>query len=262
MHCRYRVADELGNENPNATSSGCLNPPNDGVLFTCGVPRDVLFDDSAPPVVNILPSSGTVHLEGGDHYVEQYATATDALEGEVTHKILKVRTLASAHFDEQDAHVNFYFDTQTIEVTDGSASARRGTCQNCYIPVYDTDCTGVPVEAQPYCETGAACLACGGSGNQPGALQVRACIRPSACVPFGSEMNVINTTVPSGMSWNVRYAAIDSSGNRGEAIRTVVVRDNTPPVVRLVGPEVVVVEGISHIPFTRSPLYCLTSDLV
>jgi len=218
---RYRVQDEVGNAMPNATIGGCVNPPNDRTVFACGVPREVEIVDATPPVLSLMPNTSAIVLEGGEHYYEPFLSAFDNLEGEISHKI-----------------------TMAVEVTDASATARRGTCQNCYIPIFDSNCSAVvPEAARHFCETGDACLPCGASNNALGSPQVRACIRPQACVPFGGEMNRIASTVPTGMRWTIRYTAFDSSGNRGDETRNVIVLDTTPPQLRLVGAEVVTVEG-------------------
>ena len=171
--------------------------------------RVVNVENNNLPVINILGSSN-VNLTVGQTYVDQGATAVDAL-GEFiivtsTNNINKdVLGTYTVTYTASDDYNNTTTATRTVNVVDNIA------------PVITLN--GInPMTLQinsTYTEPGATA-----TDNYDGALTVNI---------SGS----VDTGIPG--TYTITYSTVDSSGNLGSNNRTVIVQNNLPPTITIIG---------------------------
>jgi hypothetical protein len=184
------------------------------------ITRTVHVTDTTKPVLALL-GSATVTVECKAAYTDAGATATDVCSGDLTGGIVLTGSVNT------DTPGNY---TLTYNVTDAAGNAADPVVRSVQVtdtraPIITlTGATDVMLEAgQPYTDAGATVA--------------------DTCDP-----NVVVTTVnpvdnhKPGV-YTIRYNAQDISGNKAvEVVRTVTVKDLTPPVITLKGSDTLTVE--------------------
>ena len=84
-------------------------------------------------------------------------------------------------------------------------------------------------------------LECGQSYTDPGALAGDTCDQNP--VVFVEKSNLPESGPLTTGTYSITYSAVDASGNKGSATRTILVTDTTPPTVTLNGAETIILES-------------------
>ena len=182
---------------------------NDAVTQT----RTVQVVDTTPPVISMLGVNPQV-VEGGDPYVELWATAVDAVEGPVPVTIdagdVDTSQVGSyqVRYDASDSSGNDAATTRTVQVQDTTAPT---------ITILGSDPAVVLV----------------GTGYTDGGATAVDVVDGS--VPVVADLSDVDTS-QLGV-YQVTYDASDSSGNDAPtATRMVQVIDTNAPIITLLGP--------------------------
>ena len=176
--------------------------------------RTITVVDTTGPVIT-LTGDPEITVEAGATYSDAGATATDAVDGDVTANIESTGTVDTTKLGK---YILSYNVSDAAENT-ATAVIRTVTVADTTAPVITIKgSTTVNVETGgTYVDEGATA-----ADSFEGDL--------TADITLG---NPVDTTI-SG-SYTVSYSVKDSSGNEASATRTVVVSDNSVPVIILLG---------------------------
>ncbi len=178
--------------------------------------RTVVVVDTFPPVIT-LDGNNPLTLECGATYNEPGVTALDSCEGTRPVTISNtVNTLQPGTYlvtyRASDSAGNEAVATRTVNVVDTQAPVITLHGQN-------------PITIE-----------CGGSFDDPGGVAFDACNGLQTLQITGS----VNTQQPG--TYTRTYVAQDASGNTATQTRTVIIVDTTPPLLTLVGPNLLTLE--------------------
>jgi len=175
--------------------------------------RTVTVVDGTAPTVNII-GSNTVVTNHGESYIELGATATDAVDENITPVVtgtvnINILGAYTVTYTATDAAGNSAQATRTVTIIDGSA------------PVISL--AGASTSTVNY----------GSTYTELGASALDAV--DGAVIPVVSGSVDVNTVG----AYIITYTATDAAGNSSQAARTVSVVDGTAPMISLIGSSVV-----------------------
>jgi hypothetical protein len=204
---------------PGTTSISYSVTDPSGNTAVSAISRTVRMIDNEPPVVTLrgLP---TERKECGTPYADPGATATDTCEGN-----LPVAVAGAVDHTTAGSYTLTYTATDLVGNTD--TKTRNVTVTDTQGPRITLN-GGSPmvVECNP-----------SGMWADPGATATDLCSGQEDVIATGT----VNPAVPDG--YVIRYDAQDNSGNAAvPVIRNVLVQDNLAPVIRLNGPNPMVLE--------------------
>lgn len=180
------------------------------------VTRSVSVVDTTPPVITILGNEA-VHVEQGTEYMEQGATATDTVDGNLTSNIVIGGDTVNPNV------AGTYTVTYDVNDTAGNISVQRTRV----VTVSDTSAPEITLNGSanvtheqmtPYTDLGASAF-----DSVDGDL--------TALLEVSETVNIL-----VGGAYTVTYNVSDAADNNATpVIRTVTVEDTTPPVITLTG---------------------------
>ncbi len=183
-----------------------------------GEPNEII--DTVSPIITLV-GDYVIYLEVGQtQYVEMGATAIDDKEGDISDEIVVTGNV------DINKLGTYYIKYDVVDSRGNMSSSvyRQVIVRDTFVPTImlngSSDIT----------------LNCGGEYIEYGAVAIDG---------YDGEVEVfINNPVDTSKVGNyvVTYIAIDSSGNRGVAIRNVTVIDASIPVITLIGDEIMYVE--------------------
>lgn len=176
------------------------------------VTRTVTVADTTPPIITLI-GLGTVTVECGASYTDDGATADDLCAGNLTGALQVVSTVNT---------LNPGGYTVTFNVSDPSGNAA--------VPVVRT--VNVVDTTPPVVTINGASVVSVNIGEAYVDLGATATDTCDPVVPVVVD-NPVNVNVVG--LYTVTYTATDDSGNIGQATRAVVVIDNVPPVITVLG---------------------------
>lgn len=177
------------------------------------VTRVVRVLDQQAPILNLLGAE-TMTVECGAAFIDPGATAFDVCDGDLSSSILVSGLVDTSTPGEY---------TLTYSIFDAAGNQRQASR---LVIVADTTAPELTLHgANPLM------LECGTPYNEPGASAT------DTCDGVLSDAIEITGTVDhlTPGDYSLRYTVEDQQGNRSEALRTVSVRDETPPVLTLLG---------------------------
>jgi len=178
------------------------------------VTRTVNVSDTTPPVI-VLSGSSPVNLSVGDSYTDAGATASDAVDGNITANITTVNPVNTSV-------VGSY--TVTYNVSDAAGNAATQVTRT--VIVADTVAPVITLLGSTPVN-----LSVGDSYADAGASATDN-VDVSVTVNVGGD--VVDTAAVG--TYVITYDATDAAGNTATQVtRTVNVADNTPPVITLTG---------------------------
>lgn len=169
----------------------------------------VISQDTEAPTLT-LTGSTSITLNCGDSFTDDGATATDAVEGDLTSSIVVGGDTVNT------AVAGTYVITYDVSDHSGNAATqvtRTVTVQDLVDPIVTL--TGA----------GTVSVNCGDFYTDAGATASDACSGVLTPVPTGT----VNTAVPG--DYTITYTATDASGNDASVSRTVTVLNNCPAII-------------------------------
>ena len=200
------------------------------------VTRTVNVVDTTPPVITLVGDM-YVAFECGDEYTELGATADDVCEGDLTDEI---------DIDDSDVDTGTVGNyTVTYTVTDSAGNVADTVIRTVFIRDNEPPVVTLVGAAEVELECGVD------TWEDPGAEAEDLCEGVlsngeilHAYRPFGQEVfepvEAVDESVPG--RYRITYRFTDGEGNVGEARRRITVRDETPPVITLLGDAVIDLE--------------------
>ena len=164
---------------------------------------------------------GDVTWECGINFVDPGVTAIDECSGDITASII----LGGDTVDV--ATPGFYVMTYDVQDSSGNAAERETRT----VTVEDITAPVITLIG------GDLLLECGDSYTDPGVTATDTCDgdMTAAIIVTG---DAVNTQVPD--TYTVQYNVADNTGHQvAEGTRTIIVQDTTPPVLTLIGPDVI-----------------------
>jgi len=200
----YNISDASGNAAPTIT-------------------RQVIVDDTGAPSLS-LNGNETVNLQKGDTYIEEGATATDAVDNNTT------LTSSIVISGAVDTNTNGSY-TVTYNVTDSAGNTAPPITRT--ITVSDT---GIPVIT--LIGNQVINLQKGDAYNEEGATASDAVDDDTTLTSAIAISGTVNTNING--TYSINYNVSDSTGNAAITVtRTVIVADTGIPVITLIGNQTV-----------------------
>ncbi len=177
--------------------------------------RTIIVADTTAPVITLLGSS-TVNHEQGIPYVDAGATASDTLDGDITNNIIVNGSVDVS----KPGQYNLIYHVSDIAGNPAQQIIRTVNVSDTTKPVIVLNGSSNLVHEQGTSYTDLGANASDNiDGNLTSAIQLSGSV----------NVNVAGTYI-------LNYSVTDSAGNQSEqVIRTVVVKDTTPPLLSLVG---------------------------
>jgi large repetitive protein len=190
------------------------------------VTRTVTIVDTTRPALTLLGSTG-VEVEGATVYADQGALAMDALEGDIT-----ARVVVSNPVDVMAPAGTVFTVTYTVTDTSGNAAlpiSRTVTIVDTTPPVVTLVGDAVVTQQGNATYVDAGCLAVDSlAGNVAASITVT---------------GTVNVNRPVGTMFVLTYTAQDPSGNVASAMRSVRIINEIPPTLQLLGSGDMQVQG-------------------
>lgn len=186
------------------------------------------FVDLEPPVLTLLGAT-PVTVQCGGLYEDAGATASDDVDGNITHRIVETITFGGNVVPSVNTSV---LGTYTIHYEVSDNAGQEATPVTRTVDVVDTTAPVITLNG-----ASALLLECGASYTEAGASATDGC-------DGNLEVTILGTVDPTTPGvYPILYRVSDGQGNAAtDVTRTVTVADTTRPVISVLGPLAVTLE--------------------